>query len=655
MSIGANYWASHAGIHMWRDWQAEVVAADFQCLSRMRVRVLRVFPLWPDFQPIHTLRKLNGLFVEQRHGEIPLAGPGDDPALDVGEDGVSRKMLRRFRHLADLAQEQGLSLIVGLITGWMSGRLFVPPALETLNPITDPTSIRWQIRLVRALVESLRDHPAVRAWDLGNECNCMGSATADEAFAWTATVANAIRAADSSRPVISGMHSLSADPAAGNWTIRDQGELTDILTVHPYALFTAHCNREPLNTMRPLLHAAAEATLSADLSGKPAIVEEFGTLGPMCIGDEEAAGMARVRVFDAWTHDARAALWWCAWDQDHLAYAPYDWVAVERELGMLRRDRSPKPVVLAMRDAHAALEALNLPALPPRRRDAVCLLTAEQDNWGVAYSAFVLAKQAGFDLRFHFCDRAIPPADLYLLPSVKGLSPLTGRRERELWKHVEAGAELYISLDDGVLGEFTHRSGVRIAHRHRRADACRFAFEGGEFQLAAPFRHQLSLSPGVETLASEPDGTPLFVKSLHGRGTVYSLLAPLESALAEQNEAFLPGHSLPFWKIYARLAQSALERRAARKGSPWLGMTEHPTEDGGVIVTVTNYTPEPIADELRISGYDLSEGILLGAEPVETEPGRFVAEFPPHSLSVWRLTPVGTPVRPSEPQSAGAA
>lgn len=625
---------------MWRDWRPEIVAADFRRLSAMGVQVLRVFPLWPDFQPIHALRKWNGHLAEYRHGEQPLAGPGDEPALDVGEDGVSKEMLRRFGLLADLAHQHGISLIVGLVTGWMSGRLFVPPALENLNPITDPASIQWQIRLIRAVVGSLRDHPAVRAWDLGNECNCLGPATREEAFVWTATVTNTIRAVDSSRPVISGMHTLLADPAANGWTIRDQGELTDILTVHPYSLFTPHCDREPLNTMRPLLHAAAEASLYADLSGKPAIVEEFGTLGSMCFDDETAAQMARVRVFDAWTHDARATLWWCAWDQTHLDYAPYDWITLERELGLFRQDGSAKPAARAMQQARAAVQSLNIETLPPRRRDAVCLLTAEQDAWGVAFSAFVLAKQAGFDLRFHFCDRAIPPADLYLLPSIRGHSALPARRERELWARVEAGATLYLSLDDGSLGEFTRWSGARVTSRHRRAEACRFSFGGRPFQIPAPVRYQLSLSSDAEVLAAETDGSPLFLKASHGRGTIYSLLAPIEAALSTENEAFSPERLQPFWEIYAHVGQAALERRAAQKNSPWLGITEHPTEDSGVIIALTNYAPEPIEDEIRISGGHALDGVLLGNKTFAKAAGRVVAEFPAHSLSVWKLSAV---------------
>jgi hypothetical protein len=638
ISAGANYWASHAGIHMWRDWRPEVIDQDFAKLAASGLDVLRVFPLWPDFQPIHALRKWCGGLVEYRHGEIPFAGPGDDLS-DVGEDGVSREMLRRFGVMADLAQKHGISLIVGLITGWMSGRLFVPPGLEGLNPIADPASIKWQVRLIQAVVGCHRDHRAIRAWDLGNECNCLGPATREQAWLWTATLASTIRAADPTRPVISGMHSLQADPAAA-WSIRDQGELTDILTTHPYSLFTPHCDREPANTMRPLLHASAETCLYADLSGKPAFVEEFGTLGPMVCGDDVAADMVRVRMFDIWAHDGRAALWWCAHDQTRLDYAPYDWLPVERELGLFRADGSAKPAARAFEGARAAIDALPVKTLPPRRIDAVCLLTEGQDQWGVAYSAFILAKQAGFDVRFHYCDRALPDADLYLLPSVKGHTPLPRRRERELWARVEAGATLYVSLDDGTLGEFVPKAGLQFGGRAERQGGCRFGFAGHDFESHAPLRYQVQPAESAEVLARETDGSPILVKKAHGKGAVYSLLAPIESNLAKQAGAFLPEQSQPFWKIYARVAEAQLARRILKKRSPWIGLTEHELPDGSVIVVAINYAGGEVEDVMTLRGDYVLGATWLGACPVGSGGETHRLKIAAASSCVWLLKPV---------------
>ena len=42
--VGCNYWASHAGIAMWRKWDADTVRADLKLLSENAVEVLRVFP-----------------------------------------------------------------------------------------------------------------------------------------------------------------------------------------------------------------------------------------------------------------------------------------------------------------------------------------------------------------------------------------------------------------------------------------------------------------------------------------------------------------------------------------------------------------------------------------------------------------------------------
>lgn len=203
--IGCNYWASHAGTEMWRNWSPDVIDADFARLAAHGLQVLRIFPIWPDFQPIIQLRGQNGVPVEMRLGEQPL------PTDPIGQAGVSAEMLERLVIVCELAQKHGLELIIGLVTGWMSGRLFMPPALEGRDPLIDATSIAWQIKMVRAIVRHTRDQPAILTWDLGNECNCMGQAvTRDAAYLWTASITHAIRSADATRPVISGMHALAA-------------------------------------------------------------------------------------------------------------------------------------------------------------------------------------------------------------------------------------------------------------------------------------------------------------------------------------------------------------------------------------------------------------------------------------------------------------
>ncbi len=615
--LGCNYWASHAGTRMWSDWQPDVVRADLSQLASAGVRTLRVFPLWPDFQPITLLRTGHGRPQEIRMGEEPL------PDTDAGRAGLSEPCLDRFRQLADAAQANGLSLIVGLITGWMSGRLFVPPALEGLNVLTDPHAILWQARFVRHFVRQFRTHPAIHAWDLGNECNCMAPVPGREAaWVWTSALTTAIRAEDPSRPIFSGMHGLSPQSDAP-WTIRDQAELTDVLTTHPYPIFTPHCDRDPVTTIRPLLHATAESCLYADVGGRLCVAEELGTLGPMIAADDEAPRYLRAVLYSLWAHGVGGCLWWCAYDQDHLAHAPYDWHAYERELGLIRSDRSPKPVLDALREFDSFLSRMPAPP-PPRRIDACCMLSSGQDAWGAAFSSFILAKQAGFDIRFRHADQPIPDSSLYLLPSLSGAAGFSRRFWLAMQERVRAGATLYVSHRDAILSGFAGLFGAEVRTRERRSGPADFAVSAWSglprFRIESPVR--LNLQPrGAEVLAAEPDGNPVFLKHAFGRGMVYLMTVPVETALAECPGAFHAPGAAPWWRIYRHVASAAVRDRCASAASPAIGLTEHSIHPGERLVVAINYGSEPVAAPVQpASGWTI--------RAVHDSPGNARASLP---------------------------
>ena len=197
-AVGANYWSSHAGTHMWSDWKPEVIEKDFKQLSENGIKVLRVFPLWPDFQPLQIVYGGRGeikYFADRNSQPIPLTGEGSD--------GVSEEQLRHFELLADLAQKYHLKLVVGLVTGWMSGQLYVPPALEGKDILTDPAALVWQQKFVTSFVKRLKAKPAIIAWDFGNECNEMQKLdNHDQAYLWSSLISGAIKSQDNSRPVI---------------------------------------------------------------------------------------------------------------------------------------------------------------------------------------------------------------------------------------------------------------------------------------------------------------------------------------------------------------------------------------------------------------------------------------------------------------------
>ena len=632
--VGCNYWASHAGTRMWSDWRADVVEDDLRRLSEAGLQVLRVFPLWPDFQPITLHRGFEGRPVEVRLREEPLQ------STEEGRAGIDPGAMARFDELVGMAGRHRLLLNVALITGWMSGRLFVPPALEGRNVLTDALALQWQVRLVRCFARRYRGCPTIVAWSLGNECNCMGHASRAEAWNWTAAISNALRADDPDRPIVSGMHGLSPAPDA-DWSIQDQGELLDVLTVHPYPLFTPHCGQEPLNTMRPCLHATAEARLYADVGGRPVLVDEIGTLGPMVSSEEVAADYLKTCLFSLWAHDCHGALWWCAFDQVHLEHAPYDWTGLERELGLMRTDKTAKPVLRVLGEFRRLVEGLAIRELPPRRTEAVCILTHGQDQWGVAYSSFILAEQAGFDVVFRYEDQPLPDAAVYMLPSIAGMQVISRRNWLRLMERVQAGATLYVSHQSGLLQEFEKWSGLEVVARSaRRGPACaRIALNGHAFSLTvqASGAYRLDLcATRAEVLGQEDDGNPAFARARYGEGHVYFMSLPLEASLAREPGAFESQDAGAAWRVYRAFGAPALAARAVVESPPPVGITEHVLAGGSRVAVAINYGPSPTRARLGLAAGWRLEGVWHGGKP-EAGPGWLLQPLPANDAAILLL------------------
>jgi endo-1,4-beta-mannosidase len=593
---GCNYWASHAGTFMWRNWRSDIVDQDFQKLSTAGMQVLRVFPLWPDFQPITSLFTNNSTLFEVRFGEQLL------PDDNLGKAGLSASAMDHFSEFLDLAQKHNLKLIVALLNGWMSGRLFTPPALEGKNLLTDPMAIKWELRFIHEFVKTFKNHPAILAWDLGNETNVMARVTRDQAYTWTATISNAIHAVDPTRPVVSGLHGLKAQ---GDWTMQDQGELTDVLTAHPYGLFTIYANLDPINTIKSIMHSTVESRYYSDIGGKPVLCEEIGTTGPMIASDEVAADFMRSCMFSLWANNCHGALWWCAFDLLNLEQAPYDWLGNEGQLGLFRSDGSKRPVLDAVSAFRKFIDALPFETLPEQQKDAICILTRDQDTWAVAYSSMILAKQAGFDMEFQFAEQPIKDASLYLLPSIEGSEMISRHRMMELLQKVENGASLYISIGDAFPGQFEQLTGLQPqTHQVRENTEYEIKLTGLDGTALIPGNNKIKIvykNINAKVLGIEDDGNPAFTVANYGKGKVYFLSVPLEKNLTINAGSFHSANALPSWKVYNEFAKKEISLRSVNKSNAMLGITEHPVDQNHKIIVVINYSPYEIIDFLRIN------------------------------------------------------
>lgn len=593
--VGCNYWASHAGTEMWRRWDAASVEKDFAALEAQGMDLVRVFPVWRDFQPIVQLR---------RGGNSPaeIAWRDDGPLPNPA--GVDDEMVARFRTLCDAAGRHRIRLIVGLVTGFMSSRAFVPPALDAREPINDPVSVMWEVRFVRHFVKALKDHPAIAMWDLGNECNVMGAESRATAWRWLDEIGAAIRLADPSRPVVSGMHGCSADRGRA-WNLADQGELMDVLTTHPYPLWTPDCNRERFDSLRDEAHAAAESLLYQGLSGKPCLVEEAGSMGPTVVSEVRAAAAMRVALFNCWAEGLPGYLWWCAFDQDGLDYAPYDWTYIERELGLFKADRTPKPTVRTMCEFASFLKTLPFGRLPARTNDAVCLLSDRADVWRPAFGAYLLSRQAGFGLSFASAESALPDAPFYILPAMPGYAAYSGRAWRRLKEKVRAGATLFLSLgENGGQTEFLEVTGLETLDHHKEDVSFEFAFpERPDERIAASDGYvRENAVRTARVLAADGRGNPVVSVNRLGRGKVVYCNFAVETLAVVRGGCWTGKELNPLYRVYETAAHEAGVKRIVAKGCPGVGVSEHPLADGRTVVVAINYEPEGVECPLEVEG-----------------------------------------------------
>ncbi|MBQ8510809.1 MAG: cellulase family glycosylhydrolase [Clostridia bacterium] len=621
---GCNYWASHAGTDMWHNWNAEVVESDLVRLSEANIKVMRMFPRWDDFQPLRMHRGAQGEERELRLGEEPL------PFTEAGRAGVDIVMADRFEVFCDLAQKYGIKLIVGLVTGWMSGRMYMPEAFAGRPLLSDPMVMRWQIRFVRYMVRRFKNHPAIAAWDLGNECNCMGGIdSADGAYVWAAAIAGAIKREDPDHPVVSGLHSNLPNKI---WRPEDLGENLDILCTHPYPIFTPHCETDPINEMKTILHATAETIMYESLSGKPAFVEEAGTLGPMIADEDVAADFVRAASFSAWAHNLRGYVWWCANEQSMLEATPYDWNTVERELGLFRADGSKKPVIDALTEITSFVDNFEYGALPERITDAVCVLTHGQDVWAAAYGSFILAKQAGLDITFAWCDDEIPQSPAYLLPSLTQDSSIYRHTLCDLLARVEKGATLYMSLNDALLSPFSEITGVKVKTRSRRVTDDIVKLGRQEYRLWNSFKVVLE-NIRADMIAADQDGHPVFTAADYGKGRVYFLAAPIELDASCKNSVISGTRAIPYYRFYEQLDMRNPEKSAV-SDSQYVCVTEHIVSENERLLTILNYTPENRKANIALDGWRFDRLITYHGGSAKADEDGFTVALPGNTGAV---------------------
>ncbi len=366
--LGVNYWPRRKAMYWWSNFDKDEVNEEFAQIRELGLNIVRIFLLWDDFQP----------------------------APDV----VSTSCLNHLVTVCDIAEAHGLGLDVTFFTGHMSGPNWAPrwllhgspaPSARQLvsggqivdsgyhNPYTDPTALAAERLLLTTVVEALRTHPAIWAWNLGNEPDLFAQPpNAAIGRAWVETMTALIHDLDPHHPVTCGLHMDSL--------LYDNGlradhvfAAADFAVMHAYPMYLPWA-RGPLD---PEL-VPFSCALTTALCGKPVLMEEFGgcTAPPGAPSQEWAWNaygkprtqfMANEEEFADYLSQvlprlvqvgATGAFLWCyadysseLWQKPPCAESWH-----ERFFGMVRPDGSIKPHAEVIRAFAATRPAVQAPS-----------------------------------------------------------------------------------------------------------------------------------------------------------------------------------------------------------------------------------------------------------------------------------------------------
>ncbi len=352
--FGVNYTPSAGWFHHWLDFDLDAVRADFDSIAALGLDHVRVFPLWPVFQPNRTL--------------------------------IRPRAVEQLTALVDAAGERGLDVAVDGLQGHLSSFDFLPSWTQTWhrrNIFTDPEVLDGQAAYLRTLADALSERPNFLGMTLGNEINQFSGAphpdpdraTPAEAEAWLRRMLDACEQGAPGRLHLHASYDAAWYLDEHPFTPWHSARIGAATAVHSW-VFNGTAQRYGAHSTATAQHAAYLVELSkawADDPARPVWLQEVGAPAPHITPQDAArfTGATVEAVLDC--PDLWGVTWWCSHDVDRSLA---DFPELEYSLGLLTTDRTVKPA--GARLAEAAAEARRSWQPPKPRSTAVVVATGDE-------------------------------------------------------------------------------------------------------------------------------------------------------------------------------------------------------------------------------------------------------------------------------------
>ena len=365
-------------MYLWQRFDLGEIREDAARIKGLGLHAVRFFLHWEDFQP--------------------------------QADRIDSTMLDRLVKVMDVWHDAALLAMPTLFTGHMSGVNFIPAwALdssthngrfrtitnrgESAHGIGDFYTGRLldaQVLHVREAGKALAGHPALFAWDLGNEfSNLREPNSPHDAADWSRRLTDALQQA-SGKGVTGGTH---GEDITRERNIRPSSICAPWIfpTMHGYSVYSAFARNRLDPDVVPFL-----CQLMSSCTGRAVLFSEFGnptckpgTVSPYdrvplpgevvemaqhlpdnacdyaCLNEEEMCDYGYSVLDGLHRAGALGGYWWCYADYsgEITALPPFDKAAHELSFGIVRSDGSEKPIAGTLRRfAAEQRQTLEVPA-----------------------------------------------------------------------------------------------------------------------------------------------------------------------------------------------------------------------------------------------------------------------------------------------------
>jgi endo-1,4-beta-mannosidase len=319
--FGVNYTPSEGWFHHWLDFDLTSVKADLDSIAALGLDHIRVFPLWPLFQPNRTL--------------------------------IRPRAVEQLVQLVDAAAEHGLDVNVDGLQGHLSSFDFQPSWTQTWhrrNMFTDPDVVNAEAEYLRTLAAALADRPNFIGMTVGNEVNQFSSKphpdpdriTPQQAHSWLTRMLEACESGAPGRLHVHAEYDAAWYQDEHPFTPAQCSRLGGATAIHSW-VFNGTAQTYGTQSTATSQHAAYLIELSkawADGPGRPVWLQEVGAPAPY-IPASYAAEFAEATIVSALDcPDVWGVTWWCSHDVDRQLA---DFPELEYSLGLLTNDRKVKP------------------------------------------------------------------------------------------------------------------------------------------------------------------------------------------------------------------------------------------------------------------------------------------------------------------------